>query len=87
MNSELVDNIGDSILRIKKIVNHTSLYDLFTQHPAENSLTYLEHFLKTMNMSMKMGMGTISLLIHAYCPFMCKKTGKNIISNLHSTID
>jgi len=81
MNRELAKITGMSIIRIKSYID-----DLFTQHPADESMTYIQHFLKTMKLSMWMGVGSVRLLIHAYFPFMCKKTEEYIISNLNNDI-
>lgn len=82
MNKEVAEVIGHSIVRLKKCIDNTDIYKLFTQHPQENSMTYVQHFWKTMKMSIKMGVGSISLIVHAYFPFMCKKTRENIIAEL-----
>lgn len=82
MNKEVAEAIGQSIIRLKKRIDNTGVYELFTQHPQENSMTYVQHFWKTMTLSIKMGVGSIRLMVHAYCPFMCKKTAENMISEL-----
>lgn len=80
MNKEVAETVGYSLIRIKRYVDRMG--EQFTQHPQENSMTYIQHFWKTMKQSIKMGLGSIQLMIHAYFPFMCKKTAENIISAL-----
>lgn len=80
MNKEIAETVGNSVVRIKSYVDRMG--EQFTQHPQENSMTYVEHFWKTMKQSIKMGVGSFQLMIHAYFPFMCKKTVENMISAL-----
>jgi hypothetical protein len=82
MNKEVAESIGHSMIRLKKRIDNTGVYELFTQHPQEHSMTYVQHFWKTMTLSIKTGIGSICLMVHAYFPFMCKKTAENIIAEL-----
>lgn len=80
MNKEIAENVGHSMIRIKTYIDRMG--EQFTQHPQENSMTYVQHFWKTMKQSVKMGVGSIQLMIHAYFPFMCKKTAENMVAEL-----
>lgn len=82
MNKEIAETVGKSILRIKEHIEEMKIYEQFTQHPQENSMTYVQHFWKTMKQSIKMGVGSIQLMIHASFPFMYKKTAENMIAEL-----
>ena len=62
------------------------LYDIFLRHPNENGTTYIRHFIKTMGMSIEMGIATILLFIHAIFPKYFEHTGDDTIDRLSLSI-
>lgn len=62
------------------------LYVLFTKHPHENQQSYVKHALHTLRMAFHMGKGAMGLCIHSVFPFLCEKTGTNVIEQMHAEI-
>ena len=56
---------------------------LFTRHPATVGESYGEHFLVAMGFSLRMLLGGIACLVHAFLPFLFVKTGSDMIRVLH----
>lgn len=59
-----------------------TLINIFTRHPKSNNQTYFEHFNRSIYFSLKMFYGSVALLIHSFFPFVCEKTGSNIVCSL-----
>ena len=62
------------------------LHTLFTTHPHEHHMTYTGHALRALRRAIIMGKGAISLCIHSVFPFLCEKTGTNVVNQLHEEI-
>lgn len=56
---------------------------LFTEHPASVDETYLEHVGVALGFGLKMFIGTLVCLVHAFLPFLFVKTGSRVITQLH----
>ena len=56
---------------------------LFTDHPKSVGETYLQHFTSAMTFALMMIGGFVICTIHAIFPFLLKKSGSNIIKQLH----
>ncbi len=59
------------------------LKQLFTEHPASVNETYLEHTGVALSFSLYLLLGALAGLVHAFLPFLCVKTGSNIITKLN----
>lgn len=62
------------------------LYILFTTHPHEHQMTYTGHALHALHRAIRMGKGAIGLCIHSVFPFLCQKTGTNVVEQLYDEI-
>jgi hypothetical protein len=60
---------------------------LFTKHPKANNMTYIKHFIRAVNLSLNMGLGSTLLFIHALFPFLFESAGSNIIIKLNKEIN
>jgi hypothetical protein len=56
---------------------------LFIDHPASVGETYFGHLLTASAFAIKLFIGAIVCLVHAVLPFLFKKTGSRIITDLH----
>jgi hypothetical protein len=56
---------------------------LFTEHPASVGETYGQHLLQALSFALRMMLGGIACLVHAFLPFLFVKTGSRSISDLH----
>lgn len=59
---------------------------IFFEHPSSNMMTYKQHLYQAWMMAFKMLLGFISLFIHGLFPILFKKTGSNIIKELHKNL-
>ena len=62
------------------------MYVLFTTHPHEQHMTYAQHAAQALRMAYYMGKGALGLCVHSVFPFLCKKTGTNIVNQIHAEI-
>jgi hypothetical protein len=62
------------------------LYNLFTDHPRKNKMSYYQHMVRSLKFSLKMGLGSFYLLIHSILPFIFENNGSKIIRSLHQDI-
>ena len=56
---------------------------LFTEHPASVDETYAEHMGVAFGFSLRMCLGGLACLVHAFLPFLFVKTGSETITELH----
>lgn len=59
------------------------LRSLFTAHPASVDETYAEHLGVAFGFALRMFLGSLACLVHAFLPFLFLKTGSETISELH----
>jgi hypothetical protein len=59
------------------------LRSLFTEHPASVGETYFEHLCAAMGFSLRMMLGGIACLLHAFFPFAFRRTGSDCICELY----
>ena len=59
------------------------LRSLFTEHPASVDETYAEHMGVACGFALRMFLGSLACLVHAFLPFLCVKTGSETIVELH----
>jgi hypothetical protein len=55
----------------------------FTHHPASVGESYGQHFIHAGGFGLSMIGGGLACLVHAILPFLCEKTGSQIIRRLH----
>ena len=53
--------------------------NIFTQHPHSIGETYLQHLFFASKFGLKMMCGGFACLVHAFIPFLCKKTGSDYL--------
>jgi hypothetical protein len=83
MNGEDMKYTGEVVVRVSSLLKIQNVCKLFTNHPNKNGMTYREHFKRAMWFSWNMGYGACCLVIHAFFPFLCEKTGSTIIKELY----
>ena len=64
----------------------TAVTSLFNEHPHAQNLTYLQHAIRALSLSAKMGKGCLALLIHAVFPMWFQSTGTRTIRELYDEI-
>ena len=56
---------------------------LFTEHPASVDETYAEHLGVALSFALRMFLGSLACLVHAFLPFLFVKTGSETIAELY----
>lgn len=56
---------------------------LFTQHPNSVGETYFQHMRVAFRFTSALLLAAIACLLHGVFPFLCTKTGSQIIQKLH----
>jgi len=56
---------------------------LFTEHPNSVNETYFEHMGQALYFFAHFFTAALAAFVHAFLPFLCIKTGSNIITHLH----
>ena len=59
------------------------LRSLFTAHPASVDETYAEHMGAAFGFALRMLLGSLACLVHAFLPFLFVTTGSETIAELH----
>ena len=59
----------------------------FTKHPKENGMNYLEHFLFSLGVAASGGWIWGFSVIHAFFPFLFKKSASKEIESLHQLME
>ncbi len=59
------------------------LPSLFTAHPASVDESYAEHMGVAFGFALRMFLGSLACLVHAFLPFLFLKTGSDTIVALH----
>jgi hypothetical protein len=59
------------------------LRSLFTDHPASVEETYGEHMGVALGFALRLFLGSLACLVHAFLPFLFVKTGSATIAQLH----
>jgi len=62
------------------------LYVLFTKHPHDHNLSYTQHAMRALRMALRLGKGAFALCVHSLFPFLCEKTGTNVIDRLYEEL-
>ncbi|MEJ2177202.1 MAG: DUF6356 family protein [Gammaproteobacteria bacterium] len=57
--------------------------NIFTHHPASVGESYGQHFLSALSFSAAMLRGSLLCAVHAFLPFLFKKSGSAAIQSLH----
>ncbi|MEM7097782.1 MAG: DUF6356 family protein [Pseudomonadota bacterium] len=60
-----------------------NLITLFNAHPSEQGETYLQHLRVAATFSFWLCIASVACAVHALLPFLCKKTGSVIMTDLH----
>ena len=55
---------------------------LFTDHPNDVGLTYIEHMELSLKLSYKLGLGSVKAFIHSFLPFIFIKSTTNIVNEI-----
>ena len=59
------------------------LKSLFSDHPASVGESYWQHLAVALSFSLRLFLGALACLVHAFLPFLFVKTGSAIITGLH----
>lgn len=78
MNTDNVNQVAKSILR---------LLSIFTRHLNEQNLTYSEHFVRALKLSLRSGLASLIFFIHALFPFLFETYGSKNISSLYHDLN
>lgn len=65
-----------------------NLFDIFTAHPREHNITYMQHMMISLNLGVSFFVASIQAVIHAVFPFIFESSSsetllycENIIKN------
>ena len=58
----------------------------FTQHPESVGESYFEHMGVALSFAGAMAAGALASLVHAVFPFLCTRTGSDIVLRLHQRV-
>jgi len=56
---------------------------LFLDHPASVNETYAQHFRVAMGFGLRMMIGALGAMLHAFIPALCKTKGSDTVRQLH----
>lgn len=56
---------------------------LFTQHPASVNESYFQHLSMATIFGLKLLLASFACFLHAIFPFMCERTGSQVIAELN----
>jgi len=59
------------------------LYDMFTEHPHSQRMTYCQHLTRAASIALRMGGGAIAAAVHSVFPFCFTHTSSHVIHDLH----
>lgn len=62
------------------------IFRYFNKHPNSQNMTYLQHFKRSLRLSLKMCIGFICLFIHSIFPFLFESKGSDIINELYDEV-
>ena len=62
------------------------LSKVFTEHPDSVGETYLEHMRSALSFSFTMARSAACCVVHAFLPFLFKRTGSNAVHELSKTM-
>lgn len=57
---------------------------LFTKHPHEYELTYLQHFVVAAKFSVKLFLSSVALLVHSVFPFLFEYTASKTVKEIYT---
>ena len=63
------------------VISKVSHY--FTEHPSTVGESYFQHLFAALGFSLRMMLGGLACMVHAFFPFLCIKTGSKCIDELH----
>lgn len=58
----------------------------FTEHPRSVGESYWQHMGVALSVAGAMALGALACLVHAVFPFLCKRTGSDVILALHARV-
>ena len=61
----------------------SKLVTVFTDHPAEQGETYLQHLATALSFASLLAIAGLACLVHAILPCLFKRTGSRIIDSLY----
>lgn len=56
-----------------------TIHHLFLEHPAENNVSYFQHMIISLNISVTFLLASSQAFVHAFLPFMFKTTSTDTI--------
>lgn len=63
------------------------LLNVFTRHLNEQNLTYSQHFLRAIKLSLRSGLACFIFFINGLFPFIFERYGSKTISSLYEDLD
>ena len=85
-DSDTVQQVGESLSRTYKRALtrlRVVLYDVFTEHPRAQRLSYCQHFTRAARSALHTGRASLAFAVHAVFPFLFQTTGSTIVHQLH----
>jgi hypothetical protein len=58
----------------------------FTEHPRSVGESYWEHMGVALSFAGALALGALASLVHALFPFLCTRTGSDIVLRLHQRV-
>ena len=58
----------------------------FTEHPSSVGESYWEHMGVALSFAGALAVGALASLVHALFPFLCTRTGSDIVLRLHQRV-
>lgn len=57
-----------------------SIIDLFTLHPQENGVSYLQHMIVSLNLCLAFAIASVQAFIHAFFPFIFETSSTDTVT-------
>ena len=76
-------------LMIRFIYTHVNKYIniYFFNHPRENKLSYMQHFVVSSTLSISFFIGSVKALIHAFIPYLFETSSTDTLRELQDFVD
>jgi hypothetical protein len=82
-NAAYVQKFAIELRAVRARLLSMSLHSLFTEHPASVGETYGEHLLAATGFALRLILGGLACLVHAWLPFLFQRTASNCVAELH----
>ena len=63
------------------------MQNIFNKHPNEHNMSYTQHFMFSMSLSIQFGVASIKACIHSFCPFLFETSSRDYSYLIYNSID